>query len=438
MIEPASGSSPLRETSRNSVFAKLLAIMLIMAASLLLLVGGFFWLIVNPNLNASIGRVVGEQVRSIAAEAPDREAARRIADRLNIYIRYDGPGGSWTTADFLPPPQSARAWDAEPWWRRPARLHQDYVVPAPDGGTYVMAWSLGARMHLVHVSLVWLLLFVMVAVILIAHAVLRRLLRPVRALADAVARVGDGQLDVMVPSSTQDEFGTLTDAFNEMVRRVGAMVRARDQLLLDVSHELRSPLTRLKVALELLPDSAKKSRMVADIAEMDAMVGELLELERLRDGRGLRIQRHDLVTLLREETARFADRQPGVHLAPVAQDIATDFDSEKIRTVLRNLLENAFKYSLADSRPVEICAQAGGDVITVEVVDDGPGIPAADAQNLFEPFFRIDRSRSKRTGGYGLGLSICKRIMEAHGGGITVRNNPLRGSTFTLTLRAGG
>src|SRR5262249_50864403 len=109
-------------------------------------------------------------------------------------------------------------------------------------------------------------------------------------------------------------------------------------------------------------------------------------------------------------------------------------DAERIRTVFRNLLENAVKYSLPDSRPVELFADQEADRIIVRINDDGPGIPEEDQANLFEPFFRVDRSRSKRTGGYGLGLSIAKRIVEAHRGTIAVANNATRGASFVVTL----
>ena len=115
-------------------------------------------------------------------------------------------------------------------------------------------------------------------------------------------------------------------------------------------------------------------------------------------------------------------------------EVWLEIDREKIKTVLRNLLENARKFSLPDSRPVEIAVEEDGSAILVRVRDDGPGIPDADLPNLFEPFYRVDRSRSRKTGGYGLGLSICKRIMEAHGGSIAVTNNEGRGATFVLTF----
>jgi signal transduction histidine kinase len=276
-----------------------------------------------------------------------------------------------------------------------------------------------------------ILLFVIVSV---AHLLIRRMLRPLRWLQEGVAQLGEGDLGVVVPQRTRDEFGVLTQTFNRMVERVREMVRSRDQLLLDVSHELRSPLTRMKVALALCPQDEHQRRLSSNVAEMEAMVTELLELERLRHGRGLRIEEHDLVGLLREMAGVFAERPPGVELGPCPERCTLAMDQEKIRAVLRNLLENATKYSLPDSRPVQVALIEDDQEISITVRDDGPGIPADFLPSLFQPFFRVDPSRSKKTGGYGLGLCLCKRTMEAHGGALAVANNEGRGATFVITF----
>jgi signal transduction histidine kinase len=295
--------------------------------------------------------------------------------------------------------------------------------------------SSGHRMHNeAHAALLVVLLLVMVAVVLSAHLMLKRQLQPLRALNEGVARLGAGQLDVVIPHNTRDEFGTLTVAFNQMVRRVSEMIGARDQLLLDVSHELRSPVTRMKVALELLPEGEHRTRMAADVAEMERMIAELLEFERLRDARGIRRACQDLMPLLREVTEPFLNRPPGVRIVSMLPEMHLDIDGEKVRTVLRNLLENAAKYSLPASGPVEISASRNADAVMICVTDDGVGIPEGDLERVFEPFFRVDRSRSKSTGGYGLGLSICKRVMEAHGGSIAVERQTGRGTSFVLTF----
>ncbi len=285
-----------------------------------------------------------------------------------------------------------------------------------------------------HEGLLVLFLLVILGVVVSAHLMLRHLLRPLRELNDAVTRLGAGELDVQVRRTTVDEFGRLTDAFNEMVSRVREMIDARDQLLIGVSHELRSPLTRMKVALALLPNDEQRARLAADVAEMERMVAELLELERLRAGGGICAEHQDLVPIVREVAAGWEGRPPGVRGLTPPGEIAVDVDGAKIRTVLRNLLENATKYSLPDSRPIEVAVSDGANGAVVRVTDDGVGIPESDVDRIFEPFFRVDPSRSKSTGGYGLGLSICKRVVEAHGGSIAVERTTNRGSSFVLTF----
>jgi signal transduction histidine kinase len=307
-------------------------------------------------------------------------------------------------------------------------------MPAPKGGAYLFAWTFTRRTQTAHLLVLLLLLLLMTAVVFTAHAVLTRLLRPLRTLGDGVARLSDGDLDVELPDRSGDEFGALIVAFNRMTGRVREMVRARDQLLLDVSHELRSPLTRLKVALELLPSADRKARMAADLAEMELMIGELLELERLRDGYGIRTTHQNLVPILEDVAQSFDDRPPTVRVTSTTPEIIAEIDADRMRTVIRNLLENAVKYSLPDSRAVEASAAQNGEEIVIRVTDDGAGIPEDDIPNLFEPFFRVDRSRSKKTGGYGLGLSISKRIVEAHHGTIAVENTKGRGASFVVTL----
>jgi len=205
-------------------------------------------------------------------------------------------------------------------------------------------------------------------------------------------------------------------------------------LLLDVSHELRSPLTRMKVALALLPEDDNKASLDADVKEMETMISELLELERLRTPHGLRKQKQDVVPILHEAVQLFEKRAPAVRLIARPLTIVANVDREKLRTVLRNLLDNAFKYSLPDSQPIVLSVSEIQDCVVIRVQDDGQGIPDAERASIFEPFFRIDPSRSKKTGGYGLGLSMCKRIVEAHGGTIHIESNPGRGASFIVKI----
>jgi signal transduction histidine kinase len=403
--------------------------MLAMAVMLLTLVVVFFLVYLGPVLNGSIDGVVHEYMHTVASARPTYERATEMASRSGVQTRYEGPDATWSTSEDVPSAADVR--------RRGHGLinrQHSFVIPVPDGGSYVFAWQIPERMYTAHLVVPVVVLLSVVAVVLAAHGVLKRVLLPVRLLGDGVARLADGQLDVVVPTRSSDEFGTLTDAFNRMVGRIKEMIRAREQLLVDVSHELRSPLSRLKVAVQFVGEADIKARMASDLAALDIMIGELLELERLRDGVGIKTTRQNLVMLLDEVVEGFHDRPPGVHFERATREILVEGDAERLRTVFRNLLENAVKYSLPESRPVELSATQDGDRVIVRVTDDGPGIPEDDKTNLFEPFFRVDRSRSKKTAGYGLGLSISKRIVEAHGGVIGVENNATNGASFIVTL----
>jgi signal transduction histidine kinase len=404
--------------------------MLIMAVSLMTVVTVFFVCFILPGLNRSIERALTDYVRKVAATQPSFAEASRMAEELDFDVRYEGPGGGWSTANWLPTAAVARTYENH--WALGGTGY--YIAPAPNGGTYLFHWTFRRKTLYAHHLLLLATLAIMTATIFVTHLVIRRMLQPLRVLGDGVARLSAGQLDTILPAPARDEFGALTNGFNEMVGRVREMIRTRDQLLLDVSHELRSPITRMRVAVELLPEGPNRASMVADLAEMEAMIAELLELERLRDGRGLRTERQDLAAILRDVASGFHGRTPGVHIVSLPREIMVDADGEKIRTVLRNLLENAVKYSLPDSRPVEVAAACDDTTAVLTVTDDGPGVPAEDRATIFEPFFRVNRSRTKSPAGYGLGLSICKRVIEAHGGTITLKPNTPRGCVFEVTL----
>jgi len=241
---------PEQSRSHSSVFVKLVAVMLTMTVSLLLLVTGFFIVVLMPTLNRSVEALADDYARQLAKSRLTYAEAVEISTRLGIQVRYEGPAGQWSTSDSLPPIAAVRL-GAQPWLLG-GRSY--YLAPAPDGGTYLFRWTFRQKTLQAHHALFVLLLVLIGGTIVLAHVVIRRLLRPLRSLGDGVARLSAGELDVALPPVGRDEFGLLTDAFNEMVGRVREMLRARDQLLVDVSHELRSPLTPLRVANEPPPE----------------------------------------------------------------------------------------------------------------------------------------------------------------------------------------
>jgi signal transduction histidine kinase len=218
-----------------------------------------------------------------------------------------------------------------------------------------------------------------------------------------------------------------------MTDRIRDMLRTKEQLLLDVSHELRTPLTRMKVALEFLEDSQAKQSIQADMQEMEKMVAEILETARVQHKyENLKKQPTNLVRLLRDILLEFENQPPGIEMVKFPSEVIAAVDSEKIKTVFVNLINNAIKYSRPDSGPIRIFYKSDESYAIIGIADKGIGIPQEELSHIFEPFYRIDKSRAKDTGGYGLGLSLCKTIMEAHEGKIEVQSRPEEGTTVIL------
>ncbi len=272
-------------------------------------------------------------------------------------------------------------------------------------------------------------------IILLVYFFINWFLKPIRKLHEGVEQIAEGNLDHKIRTRRVDELGQLGDSFNAMTQRIKEMIQARDQLLLDVSHELRSPLTRMKVALEFMEDGTAKNSLHDDIIETETMVTELLETERLKSQYGgLHQQELNISEVLRETYGEFRDQKPGIRL-DIPKQAVIRADRERLKIVLKNVISNSLKFSGASEKPVKIKIDEDAEALTISVQDYGRGIPESDMPYLFEPFFRVDKSRSKETGGYGLGLNLSKKIMEAHGGSIEVESKLKAGTTVYLKFR---
>jgi signal transduction histidine kinase len=373
----------------------------------------------------------------------DTTRAREVAERLSVGMRIEGPGVDWTSSeefpdfddvDLDPYPQvpGARAGFAEGlgFSAEVRRGDYRYLLSLQAGRT---ALRTASPTDEIIDSLF------MLAVLAGIYLVTRRLLRPVRVLSEGVERLRAGDLDVEMPTKRTDELGRLIVSFNAMARAVRERIKARDQLLLDVSHEIRSPLTRMRVALEMTPESAARRSVIEDIEETEAMIRELLETQRLDSPHGgLAKSRVDLSALLRECVASLTETGPGVELKGVDRPVFADVDVERMRILVNNVLSNAIKYSDAKRLPVRVVLDAADGAIVISFHDHGIGIAGEDLAYVFEPFYRADRSRSRDTGGYGIGLSLAKRIAEAHGGSIELTSKVGEGTSVLVSVPASG
>lgn len=276
-----------------------------------------------------------------------------------------------------------------------------------------------------HIHLAITLILLIAVVSLVASFVIRKILKPLSILNEAVEKAAEGKFDQKINIKSNDEFGSLADAFNKMTTELKKMIKAREQLLLDVSHELRTPVTRARLALEMMPDSHEKKSVEGDLKEMETMITGILESERLENGS----IKPDLKTIrvtdfLQKFHEKYNVDDNRLKLFPISEKFHITIDENLIMTVLRNVIDNALKYS--SEKPVEISVINKENNVIIQIDDNGSGIPENKLPFIFEPFYRADQSRSRKTGGYGLGLHLCKKIMDLHNAEILVQNKTER------------
>lgn len=421
----------------KSVFTKLLLVILFAGIAVNVVVGAFFWMhrsaaarALNKNLIQYANYIINDLGRP-----PSRERARQVAGQASLQIYFKGPANRWATDDDIYNFQKAhwRSWSKKPEVRLGWYHGQHFLEIAHESGRFVFGidknWEMDPERGRIVVTLLALLTLIFVG----AFLSIRWILKPVRWLDAGVRQVSQGNLKHRVPVKRSDELRDLSEAFNAMTDRIQSMLHTKEQLLLDVSHELRSPLTRVKVALEFLPAGKARDSIADDISEMEKMIHEILETARRHHLHAdLKLQPTDMVTLLEEILPDFQKQPPGVRLVDFPQTLLINIDPGQIKTVFKNIISNAIKFSDAASDPVAITVKSGSHYTVVQIVDRGIGIPVEELSFIFEPFYRVDKSRSKDTGGYGLGLSLCKTIMEAHNGKIEITSQPGEGTTVSL------
>ncbi len=275
-----------------------------------------------------------------------------------------------------------------------------------------------------------LLLALAISMLLLAPLVwwmARRLTRPIRVFADAAERLGaDPEAEPLTPSGPS-EVRTAIHAFNDMQASLRDHMRRRTQTVAAIAHDLRTPLTRLRFRAEQVPD-AVRDRMAADIEEMDALIGQAMAYVR-GEAPAERRERFDLDALAADCAGGFTETGAAVTFDG-GGELAVEADPAALRRALGNLIANAVQYGGAAR--VLAFAQDGRAVVAIE--DDGPGLAEDELEAVFEPFHRAERSRSRETGGAGLGLTVARQAARAHGGDVTLSNRPDSGLTARLIL----
>ncbi|MFE6281041.1 sensor histidine kinase [Streptomyces sp. NPDC057877] len=361
-----------------------------------------------------------------------------VRAKFSSFLRGDeltGPGGEQLVRQGQRCFDSARRAQLDPYVAPVAQLHLG------GGATTEVRFDMSRANKAKVVGVAGLVLAVTVAV---TAAVATRLVRPLRALTEAVRQSPDRQ--VRVPVSTRDETGILAEAFNDLTDRRARLEAQRKAMVSDIAHELRSPLTNIRGWLEVTRDGV----VDPDPHLLAALHDEALVLQRViddlrdladADAGTLRLHREPVRAAdLLDQTAaahRVAAEAAGVALrtrtAPGARWL--DADPVRMRQAVGNLVTNALRHT-PPGGTVTLSARPDGDAVVLEVADTGSGIAAEDLPYLFDRFWRAEKSRSRRTGGSGLGLPIVRHLLAAHGGTVDVTSTPGTGSVFTLRLPA--
>jgi signal transduction histidine kinase len=422
----------------TSLFSKLLLIILLTGFFINLLVAGFFIHVLHKTARQSYLKNVINYANYLIEDIgipPSFERAEEISREYLIHIAYESPEVSWATSEDafqITTHHWRTVYEGKGTLIRRSRGRNLVSVGHKYGRfTFILGKDIGSAAG--DYSRIAILILLLTTLLCLAYFAIRYLLKPIKWLQEGVKEVGKGNLEHSVPEGRSSELGHLAKAFNEMTGRIRDMLKDREQLLLDVSHELRTPLTRMKVALEFVPEGRAGDSIREDAREMESMITAILEEARLRNAAG-RIEKRkvSLNNFLQEVVKDYANRSPDLEVIIPDKDIVLEVEPELVKIALRNVLNNAFKYSGSGVPPIKVELAEIKNHIMVIVSDKGIGIPEDDLPHIFEPFYRVDKSRSRRTGGYGIGLSLCKTIMDAHGGDIKVESLPGKGTTMKM------
>jgi two-component system, OmpR family, sensor histidine kinase RstB len=373
-----------------------------------------------------------EAVADTAVEllpGPERPVAElqatldRLGPRFGVDAAVYGPGGelvAWVGRPLPLPAQSG----ARGHWSR-IRGHLLLAVRLADGRRLVAA----RQPDFQHVAgLVATLALLALAVGLGAWPLVTRLTRRLERLQSRVEALGGGDLAARAPVEGRDEVADLARSFNRAAERIQGLVEAQRRQLAFASHELRSPLARLRIALELLRgDDAVRAGAARDVAELDALISELLEASRLEAvGAGERAEPLDLLGLVAEQAAR-------TEAVVTGEPVELRGDALLLRRLVRNLLDNARRHAAGSEVTARVERTPAGARLLV--ADRGPGVSESERERIFEPFYRPPGT-AETGSGYGLGLALVRQIARAHGGDVACRPRDGGGTEFAVVLAA--
>jgi signal transduction histidine kinase len=434
-----------------SLSLRLIAIFLVLAALFAWgVIDGIRWAYREDDLRTLISGHLSlhvDYVRKDIGSPPRLDRALAITRTVPVDIHIEGPGVRWASDPAFPEPATLGFGPSEYFSAEPGALFDELEgvdFAQRDGHRYLRFHEGEYQITVVtpkisaertRPPLIPILVGFALLLVLLAYLAVRTLFRPVATIREGAAYIGAGHFAHRIHTRRQDELGELADDINRMAGKVEGMLDAKRQLLLGVSHELRSPISRMTLGLALLDDTPAVRGLRNDLMEMRSIVEVLLDAERLQGGhQALQLASVQPAELVRGLAARFFPVEPRLQfdlpdLPPTRLDVA------RIELMLKNLIGNALRYAAPEDGPVQVTLRQEGEWLEFRVRDHGPGIPADQRARLGEPFYRPDASRARETGGTGLGLYLARQVARAHGGDLLLRDVEGRGALFVARIR---
>ena len=389
-----------------------------------------------------------DYVNADIGNPPDLSRAKELATELPINIYIAGPDINFSSTgapldlgdlEFDDDHEHhrkryRRTWDRDNDSTIKFGSHRDRTVLLNEITPYKIYYELAHRGKREHRdNIIGKILLGILGLLCLCYLVFHRMLRPVRDIKLGVKRMGKGELGYRVPVRADNDLGELATNINTMADDIEKMLDAKRQLLLGVSHELRSPLTRANIAVQLMDDTAHTQQIREDLNEMDSLITEILETERINTSHAvIHRSQFDLVSVAKSVIADMGLKD--IQLGSDTDSIAVDLDEPRIRLLLRNMLSNAAKHGgdAADNPVLQLSRDER--TVVIEMIDFGAGIPAEHLKQVTEPFYRADPSRTRSTGGFGIGLYLCKLIAEAHQGELLISSEAGKGTRVKALL----
>jgi signal transduction histidine kinase len=434
----------------HSLSLRLLAIFLLLAALFAWgVVAGIRWAYSADDLRSVISGHLSlhiDYVRQDIGSPPRLDRALAITQRVPVDMRITGPGVDWSSDPGFPDPATLAFGPSDYFSAAPDALFDELhgVEFAVRGNHRFFRFNEGGYQIVVvtpkiadqrsRPPLVPILVGFALLLVLCAYLAVRWLFRPVATIRQGAAYIGAGHFGHRI-RTRDDELGELAGDINLMAGKVEGMLDAKRQLLLGVSHELRSPISRLILRLALLEDSADVRALRQDVGEMRTIVETLLDAERLGSPHAsLQMSDVALAEFAQELQSRCFAGEGRLRIE-VSGEPQARMDRARVQLMLRNLVGNALRYSSSADGPVEVSIHNAHGQVEIRVRDHGPGIPADQRARIGEPFYRSDASRARETGGTGLGLYLARQVARAHGGDLVLEDVPDGGALFVATIR---